>query len=439
MNPDVFDIVIANARILTSCEGLCELPYGMVCISGDRIARVILNEESKPGQYDAIHWIDAGGDILMPGLINTHTHMAMTLLRGLADDLSLMEWLNNYIFPVEAKVMDEEFVYWGSVLACAEMIRFGTTAFCDGYFFEDMAFRAAKDAGLRAICGQGVVDFPSPDLKDPERNIERAVAFVEGHLGDPLVRPGIFCHSPYTCSPETLIKAKDECRRLGVPFFIHLAETKDEVEEIRKRYGQTPVRHLDKLGILDEKTIAVHCIWVDEEEIDILVDRNVRISVTTEGEMKLASGIAPLPMFLRKGALVGLGTDGPASNNNLDLFGEMSMTAKLHKVRECDPTVLDARSIVYLATEGGARVMGIEGIGKVEENAIADLILIDINAPHLQPLYHPLSQIVYSAKGSDVRTTIVGGRILMRDRRLQVLDEDQILSEVERLRRKILE
>jgi 5-methylthioadenosine/S-adenosylhomocysteine deaminase len=410
---------------------------GWLLVEGGRIKA--MGRGAPPAEWvrAADHRVSARGGILLPGLVNAHNHAAMTLFRGLADDLPLKEWLEGTIFPVEARVVDEAFVHWGTLLACAEMIRSGTTAFANAYFHEDQAMDAVKRSGMRAVLAQGVVDFPVPDCPDPSVNVENAIGFVNRSWGEEPVFPGIFCHSPYTCSPQTIVKAKEVCRVHQVPFFIHAAETQWELHETRERYGTTPIRHLDRLGVLDRGSILVHGVWMDEEEIRIVADRGSGIVVCTESHMKLASGIAPLPQFLSHGIRVGLGTDGPASNNDLDLFGEMDLTAKLHKLHREDPTILDAATTLNLATHGGARLLGWEDVGLLEPGYQADLILLRSDQAHLQPLYHPVSQLVYAARGADVTSVWIRGELVMQDRRLLTLDEAEIFREVERLAAKV--
>jgi 5-methylthioadenosine/S-adenosylhomocysteine deaminase len=411
------------------------LDPGWLVVEGNRIRE--LGSGAPPSRWmsRADQRVEARGGILLPGLVNVHSHAAMALLRGLADDLPLREWLEGHIFPIEARVVDEAFVYWGTLLACAEMIRSGTTALANAYFFEDSALDAVKSSGMRAVLAQGVVDFPVPGCPDPAFNVEQAIAFVNRAWGEEPVRPGVFCHSPYTCSPGTLIRAKEACRVHGVPFFTHVAETRWEVEEIRTRHGATPVGHLDALGILDPATVLVHGVWLTDPEMEIVARRGAGLAVCTESNMKLASGIAPLPRMLELGVTVGLGTDGPASNNDLDLFGEMDLTAKLHKVHRGDPTALDAATVLHLATRGGARLLGWDDVGLLEPGFQADLILLDADSPALQPLYHPVSQLVYAASGGDVHSVWVGGTPLMADRRLLTLDEEEILTNARRISR----
>ncbi len=377
--------------------------------------------------------VSARGGILMPGLVNLHTHAAMSLFRGLADDLPLTEWLEEHIFPAEAKLVDEEFVYWGSLLSCCEMILSGTTTFADGYFHEDMVVEAALLSGMRATVAQGVVDFPAPGCPDPSLNIENAIAFINRAGGEDSIRPAIFCHSAYACSPETIRKAKEVCRVHGVPFFIHAAETLWEIQEIKARYGLRPIEHLSQLGVLDSGTILVHGVWLEPEEMEIIAQSGAALVTCTESNMKLGAGIAPLPELLRRGVRVGIGTDGPASNNDLDLFGEMDLTAKIHKVASSDPTAVDASIVLHMATRGGASILGFDDVGLLEPGFQADLILVDTQKPHMQPLYHPVSQLVYAAKGSDVRSVWIKGRQIMEERRILTMKVEEVISKARQL------
>lgn len=374
--------------------------------------------------------LDASGCIIIPGLVNTHTHAPMVYFRGLSDDLPLMDWLDTYIFPAEARFVNAEMVYHSSLLAIAEMILAGTTTFCDGYFFEAGVARAAIESGIRAMVANGFADFPTPEISDPAKNEYVARSFVEKWTGiSPLVSPALFCHAPYTCSPKTLRKIKEVARNTGAFFLTHVAETKNEVQEIKDRYGKTPVRHLHHLGVLDEKTIAAHCNWVDKEEIKILADCGAGVSHNPESSMKLAAGIAPVPAMLEKGVTVGLGTDGCASNNDHDLFTEMDSAAKVHKIMKMDPAVMDAKTVLKMATINGAKALGLESmIGSIETGKCADIIILDMNKPHLTPMYNPYSHLVYAVKGSDVSHSIINGRLVMENRKLLNLDLDKIMA-----------
>jgi 5-methylthioadenosine/S-adenosylhomocysteine deaminase len=369
----------------------------------------------------------------MPGLVNTHTHAAMVWFRGLADDLPLQKWLNDFMFPLEMNWLDQGKVYWGTLLAAAELIRGGVTTVADSYFYETEARRAFAEAGLRAVTAQGVLDFPAPGVPDPRDNLKVAAEFVESgrDFSPELMTSTIFCHSPYTCGPETLQQAKALTRKQGLPFFIHLAETRQEVEELRKKTGLAPAAYLDRLGLLDELTVAVHGVWLTPEDQDLLARRGVKVSHCPESNLKLASGVAPIPDLLARGVTVGLGTDGAASNNNLDLFGEMSLAARLHKVWRQDPTVLPAARTVALATREGARVLGLEeATGTLTPGKAADLLVLDLDQAHLTPLFDPYSHLVYAARAADVRQVMVAGRWLLRDKELLTLNWPEIAGRI---------
>jgi 5-methylthioadenosine/S-adenosylhomocysteine deaminase len=432
------DLLIRGGTLLTMSRDMEVIEDPVIGIRGGAIL-FVREKEDDSLRYQAKETIDASGSVLIPGLINTHTHLPMVAFRGMADDLPLMDWLHHHIFPAEARHVDREMVYHGSLLSIAEMILSGTTTFCDGYFFEDGVAEAAIDAGMRGVPCQGFVDFPTPDIPDPSKRAAVAQAFIRTWSGaSPLIHPALFCHAPYTCSPETLSMIKTIARDRDVPFLIHLAETQDEVADMQNRYGKTPVRHLHGLDLLDDRTIAIHCVWLDEEEMDILAGRGVKVSHTPESNMKLAAGTAPVVAMLRKGVVVGLGTDGCASNNDLDLIGEMGTAARLHKVSSMDPTVMDAKTVLKMATIEGAKVLGLDDrVGSIEAGKRADITILDMNRPHLTPLYDAYSHIVYAAGGSDVRTVIIDGRIVMEDRRLLTIDEQEAMERVREIARKI--
>lgn len=423
------DTVIWNSCVLTLEPGGKPLYPGFVAVQGSTIQAV--GQGSHPGELPpAKEYVDVGGALVMPGLVNTHCHSPMVWFRGLADDLPLQEWLTQKIFPAEGGWLDEDKVYWGTLLAAAEMIRGGVTTVADGYFYEDKVRRALAQAGLRAVVAQGVVDFPFPGVPDPKDNLTNAARFLESALDvSELITSAVFCHSPYTCGPETLKGAKDLTRAATVPCFIHLAETRQEVEELKSTTGMSPATYLDSLGILDELTVVVHGVWLEPEDLEILARRGVKVSHCPESNLKLAAGVAPVPELLARGVTVGLGTDGAASNNNLDLFGEMSLAARLHKVWREDPTVLPAPEVVALATREGAKVLSLgDRVGTLTPGKQADLIVVDVNQAHLTPLYDPYSHLVYAARSADVRHVMVAGRWLLQDRRLLTLDWGSIAS-----------
>jgi 5-methylthioadenosine/S-adenosylhomocysteine deaminase len=433
-----FDIVIHNGLIITVNSDFDIIENGVVCITQGKLERIEARADDKP-LPEAEQIIDASGGIIMPGLVNTHTHLPMTLFRGLADDLPLALWLDEFIFPCEAKYLTPETVRVGTLLACAEMLLSGTTTCCDGYFFENDVASAVYTSGIRGVLGQGVIDFPAPGVSDPSDNIMNAVRYVEKwQKVSPLITPSIFCHSPYTCSEATLKNAKAACDSKALLFQIHAAETKSEYVRIQTEQHTTPVKYLDRIGILDENTLMVHGIWLDDDDIEIIAKRRSTVSHNPQSNMKLASGIAPVPSLLTAGVTVGLGTDGCASNNDLDLFREMDTAAKLHKVNLFDPTVMDAKTVLKMATIDGAKAIGVDKhIGSLEPGKQADVIIIDTLIPHLVPMYNPVSHIVYSVQGSDVRDVMVAGRILVRNKNLLTLDLENILERVTRFSRSI--
>ena len=435
MNVSFADLMITNGWLIPMDRNETVISNGCVVIAGDRIVSVGTAAELK--NWRAKRMIDAKGGIILPGLINTHTHAAMTLFRGLADDLPLMSWLNDHIFPAEAK-LDAQMVHTGALLACAEMILSGTTCFCDMYLFEDEVAKAAKEAGMRAVAGEVLYDFPSPNYGPIEKGFEYTQHLIEKWCNDPLITIAVEPHSSYLCAPKLLQKAAALAFDNDLPLVIHLCETKNEVEDIKKRYGHTPVKHLADLDILGPNLLACHCVIVSKEEIQLLKVNDVKISHNPESNMKLASGIAPLPEMHAAGLCVGIGTDGCSSNNNLDLFAEMDMAAKLHKVQALDPTVADAATILKMATSDAAKTIGLfDRVGSLEVGKQADLIVIDTHKPHLTPIYHPISHLVYSVGGADVCHSVINGKLVMENRRLLTLDLDRILDDVKDIALKI--
>jgi len=432
------DLLIKNGLILTLDSEDRIITDGYVTISDGIITGVGHMSELDPGAT-AKKVTDAGSGLVMPGLINAHTHAAMSCFRGLADDLPLFAWLNEHIFPAEAAHVNEDLVYWGTKLSCAEMLLSGTTCVADGYFLEDQTARAVHEAGLRAVLAQGVIDFPAPGVPDPKENILAAEEYIhKWQRVSPLIGPSVFCHSPYTCSPETLIRTKELARANGAIFQIHAAETADEVEQVRRDHGTTPVRFLDKLGVLDESTLAIHCVHLDEEELDLLAERGTAVAVCLESNMKLGAGLVKLPEMIDRGVRVALGTDGPASNNDLSLFGEMRAAALIYKAVRLDPTVLPASSVLSLATAGGADVLGLSGqIGILAIGAKADIIILDLLEPNLTPMYNPTSHLVYAATGREVRMVLVEGDILVENGRLTKLDLDEAMARVREIAERI--
>ncbi|RLC03902.1 MAG: amidohydrolase [Deltaproteobacteria bacterium] len=409
-----YDYLIYNGLLITMEEGLPVIEDGAVLIKDGAIEACGATSEFSNINVKA--HISADKKIIMPGLINCHTHMPMSMFRGLADDLPLDIWLNEHVFPAEAKHVNPESVEKWSLHSCHEMLLSGTTTCCDGYFYEDKVAKAVLESGIRAVVGQGVIDFPAPGVPNPEENVQAAVEFVNRFKDvSPRLYPSIFCHTPYTCSKETLTAAKKAASSLGVLFQIHVAETKDEVKMIQGLGKMSIVEYLESIGILDEKTLLVHSVWINDNDISIIMKNGAGVVHCPESNMKLASGIAPVPKLIERGVPVGLGTDGCASNNDHDLFGEMDMAAKLHKVALLDPCVMDARTTLKMATTQGAKAIGLDSItGSIEKGKRADIILVDMDKPHVTPMYDPYSSLVYSAKASDVSLVMVEGKILVQ-------------------------
>ncbi|MGD8985725.1 MAG: amidohydrolase [Desulfobacteraceae bacterium] len=419
------DLLIKNGTILTMDTQNAIIKDGVLGIKGDTISYIGSGDGKE---FQGKRTIDAKGGLILPGLINGHTHAAMTLFRGLADDLPLMEWLNNYIFPAESR-MDADFVYSGTLLACAEMIMSGTTTFCDMYLFEDEVARAAKEAGMRSLVGEVLYDFDSPNYGPMENGLKYTEDLINKWQGDPLVSIAVEPHSLFTCSPELLSRCNELALKCNVPLIIHVAETRSEIDEVKKRYGKGPVEHLKSLRLLGPQLIADHCVHLGEEDIKMFAENDVKVIHNPESNMKLASGIAPVPDMLKSNVTVGLGTDGCASNNNLDLFAEMDMAAKLHKISTMDTTVMDAVTVMRMATIEGAKALGMGEItGSLEKGKKADVIILDTKKPHLTPMYNPFSHLVYSARGNDVTHCIINGQLLMEDRKLLGIDLYEIME-----------
>jgi 5-methylthioadenosine/S-adenosylhomocysteine deaminase len=432
--PAEADILLVNGLVLTLNARNDSFERGAVAVRGGEIAAVGPGEEIRE-RFTASKVLDVQGCVVLPGLVNGHTHAAMTLFRGLADDLPLMEWLQNHIFPAEQK-LKEDWVYWGTLLACAEMILSGTTTFCDMYLFEHKAAEAAKATGMRALVGEVLYDFPSPHYGPVENGLRFTEELIQEWRGDPLVRIAVEPHAPYTCSPDLLKRCRELAERYAAPLVMHLSETEGEVRDILERYGSRPVVHSDNLGLLGPGLIADHCVALDDGDMELLALRGVQVIHNPESNMKLASGIAPVSRLLEMGVNVALGTDGCASNNDLDLFGEMDSCAKLHKVAQLDSTALPAETVLRMATLNGAKALGLEGmVGELAPGRLADCIVVDFRKPHLIPVYEPVSSLVYSARGADVRHSIIHGRLVMEDRKLLTLDLNEVLDHVRSLAR----
>ena len=410
---------------------------GAVAIRGERILGVD-TRAAIDARFHAAQRLDRPDAILAPGLIDTHTHAAMSLFRGIADDLKLQDWLEKYIFPAEAKNVSPEFVRWGTRLGCLEMLLGGTTTFTDMYYFEDVVAEAATEAGIRGVLGETIIGFPVPDAKTPKDSLAFTEKYLARFHNDPLIVPAVAPHALYTNSDETLKAARALANRYNAPLIIHVSETKKENDdELAKRHA-TPTQTLDRLGVFNGRTVAAHCVWVNETDMAILKARHVGVAHCPSSNMKLASGIAPVTRMLALGIAVGLGPDGPASNNDLNLFEEMDMAAKLQKVARMDPQVLPATTALEMATMGGARALGMEKeIGSLEPGKRADLIMVRLDRPNAEPLYDPVSQMVYALKADDVRDVMVNGKPVVRDARILTLDEASILAKAAEYRAKI--
>lgn len=432
------DLLVAGGTVVTMDAQRRVLEDGAVAVRRDAIVAVGPRAELE-AKFRPLRRLNARGKIILPGLINTHMHAPMTLLRGLAGDVTLQDWLEKYIFPAEARNVTEEFVAWGTRLAALEMIRGGTTTYADMYYFEDVVARETKAAGLRGVLGETILDFPAPDNK----NLTQALAYTENFLkrwkDDPLIRAAVAPHSVYTCSEKTLQQSAALARRYSAPILIHVSETKREVEEVRAKHGLSPVGYLEQIGVLGPDVLAAHCVWVDAADIELLAKRQVGCAHNPSSNMMLASGVAPVIEMRGAGVRLGLGTDGPAgSNNDLDLMEEMDLAAKLQKVTRMDPRALGAEQVLEMATLGGARALHMEAeIGSLEVGKKADLIVLGSGAPHAVPSYQVYSQIVYALKASDVETVVIGGRTVMENRRVLTLNEAEVVAKARELGEKV--
>ncbi len=422
--------LVVTGGIVVTVDGAGRvLRPGALAIDGTDVVAVD-TPEAIAAAYTGRERIDASGQIVLPGLVNTHTHAPMVLFRGLADDLALMEWLQKYIFPAEAKTVSAGFVRTGTRLAALEMIQSGTTTFADMYYFEEEIAKASSEAGLRAVLGQTIIRFPVPDARTPAEGLARTERFIDAWKAHPLVTPAVAPHSLYTLEPDTLRAARALADKHEVPLLIHLAETRDEVQSALDLAKRSPTGYLDSLGVWGPRTLAAHGVWVSPEDMVLLKEKNVAVSHNPESNMKLASGTAPVLDYLSAGITLGLGTDGAASNNDLDMFEAMRVAALLHKLQRNDPQALPAGQVLEMATKGGARALGLDGrIGSLEPGKRADVIAVAAGGARHTPLYDPVSHLVYVAHGSDVTTTIVDGRVLMRDRKVLSLDETAVLRE----------
>jgi len=430
-------LVVTGGTVVTENTAHRVLAPGAVAIDGTDIVDVD-TPENVAAKYSARQTIDARGQIVLPGLVNTHGHAPMVLFRGLADDLALMDWLQKYIFPAEAKTVSPEMVRVGTRLAALEMIESGTTTFADMYYFEEEIAKTTVEAGLRGVLGETIIQFPVADAKTPAEGLARAERFIKEFKDNGLVVPAVAPHALYTNAKTTLVASAELGRRYNVPVLIHFSETEDEVRQAREQYKMTPAAYLDSIGFWGPNTVAAHGVWVTDEDIAILKRHDVGVAHNPESNMKLASGAAPIPKYLAAGVALGLGTDGAASNNDLDMFEAMRQASFLAKLAAHDPTALTAQAALDLATIGGARALHMEKlIGSLEAGKRADVITVSMAAPRQTPLYDPISHLVYVTRGDDVQTTIVNGRVLMRDRHVLTLDSRQVLADARAMADKV--
>lgn len=420
------DLIVSGGTVVTMDAQKRVIENGAVAVAKDSIVAVNSAAEINR-KYSARQTINANGKVVIPGLINTHTHVPMSLFRGISDDLDLNEWLTKYIFPAEAKNVDEAFVRAGTKLGLAEMIRGGTTTYCDMYYFEDAVADETFKAGMRGVLGETIIQFPVADNKTPTDAINYTQRFIAKWKNNPLIVPAFAPHAPYTVSTDDLKKIKNLSDKLNAPIVIHVAETKKEVDDITKQYGASPVSYLSKIGFLNNRMIAAHVVFANNEELNLLKRNGVGIAHNPQSNMKLASGVSPVPQMLLKDLSVGLGTDGAASNNDVDLWEEIDTAAKLHKLSSNDPKVVNAEQAFEMATIRGARALHLEKItGSLEAGKRADIVIVDFDSLHQTPFYNVYSALVYNTKSSDVSTVIINGKTIMRDKRLLTLDENAI-------------
>ncbi len=428
------DLIVKNGYAVTMNGEKRLIDNATIVVQGSRI--VAVGGPELLDQYRAPQTIDAGGDIVMPGMINTHTHVSMTVFRGLADDVA--DRLTRFIFPLEKKVVTAPVVRTGALLGAVEMVQSGVTLMVDMYYFEDEVARVCREVGMRGVLGETVIGFAAPDAPTPRDAIEYARRFIHDFKGDELVTPALAPHGPHTLDRDSLLAVKELSETEEVPVLIHLSETEREQEEIRKLGFRSPVDYLDQLGLLNSRLLGAHCIFVDDEDINLMQAREVGVAHNMVANIKSAKGVAPALKMFDLGMRVGLGTDGPMSGNTLDIIGQMGYVAKLHKLVNHDRTVMPAVKVVEMATLGAARAIHREAdLGSLETGKLADIVIVDRHAPNMVPFYDAYTALVYSASAQNVRTTIINGRVVMLDRKLLTVDVDQVMSQFGQLTEEI--
>jgi cytosine/adenosine deaminase-related metal-dependent hydrolase len=428
------DLVITHGTVVTMNDRKDVIENGVVVIREARL--IAVGPAAIAVNFAAKKTIDARGGIVMPGFINTHTHAAMTIFRSLGDDVA--DRLKRFMFPLEAKFVDREVVYWGTLHGALEMVEGGVTTFVDMYYFEDEVARAAKQIGMRGVLGETILNFPAPDTKEPYGGFELAKKFVSDFRGDPLITPAFAPHAPYTLDAAHLKSIADETAKLDVPVLMHVAEMTDEVGTLRKERNQTPIEFLDSVGLLNRRLVAAHCIFVSDSDIALMKARDIGVAHNMVANIKSAKGVAPALKMVEQGVRVGLGTDGPMSGNTLDIIGQLGYVAKLHKLVNHDRTLAPSVEVVELATLGGARALHLEDrLGSLEAGKLADVIIIDADATNLIPNYDVYATLVYGASAKDVRTTIINGRVIMEDRQVLTVDAADIKAHMRAMAKRI--
>jgi 5-methylthioadenosine/S-adenosylhomocysteine deaminase len=423
------DKIIINGFVLTMNDNKDVFRTGAIVIQDNLI--VAVGDQDKILQEYIGDFFDAEQKIVMPGFVNTHTHLPMSIFRGIANDITLFEWLNNYIFPMEKNLVNKESVKIGAMLSMAELIRSGITCFNDMYYFQDITAQAAIEAGIRGIVAEGLIDDAVANSSTVEQGFEYAEFLLNKYKNNDLIDVAVASHAPYSCSDRNMQKTKQLAQKYNANYHLHLSETKWEFDKFMKEYKQTPVQYVDNLGLLDEKTIAAHCVWLTDKDIEIIANKRVGVAHNPECNMKISSGVAPIPKLLQRNAKVGLGTDGAASNNNQNMIQELHTMALLHKLDTMNPTVLDAYQAVNIATNGGAKVLGLDRkIGSLEAGKFADIIFIDFSFVNALPSYNPYSTIVYALLGNEVSDVIINGKFVMKNNNILTFDEQYAKQQV---------